>query len=152
MQKKTIDLSVGLLVILAVLAMFFIAVSASGVEGRHAGRFIKISADFDNVSGLRVRAPVKVSGVWIGEVSKITLDPQTYRAHVQLKVAKNIEKIPMDSEAKVLTEGLLGSKYISIIPGMSQNMLANGGQIPRTTSAMILEDLVGKLMFSLSKK
>jgi len=152
MHQKTIDLSVGILVMAAVVSLFFIALNASEVEGFKARRFVFVSADFDNISGLRVRAPVKISGVRIGEVNSIGLDPKNYRAHVVLKLAANSKQVPIDSEAKILTEGLLGSKYVSIEPGLSEQMLPENGHIERTASAMILESLIGKLVFGLSKK
>lgn len=152
MHQKTIDLSVGILVMAAVVSLFFIALNASEVEGFKARRFVFISADFDNISGLRVRAPVKISGVRIGEVNSIGLDPHNYRAHVVLKLSANSKQVPIDSEAKILTEGLLGSKYVSIEPGLSEQMLPKNGRIERTSSAMILESLIGKLVFGLSKK
>ena len=151
MQQKMVEMSVGFLILLAFGCLFFIAFNASVVADFHGEEKIVISADFANVSGLRVKAPVKLSGVRIGEVVSIGLNKSSYQAHVIMKIRSN-SKVPEDSEALVLTEGLLGSKYVGLEPGLSESFLQAGGQIQRTVPAMILENLIGKIMISLSKK
>ena len=149
--SKFIELGVGFLLILGLGSLIFIALNASDYGQGGSGPHVVMSANFDNVSGLRVRAPVRIAGVRIGEVKEIALDAQTYRAHVVLDIRTDAQHIPIDSQARILTEGLLGSKYISIVPGISNQFLMSGEVIQRTTSAMVLEDLIGKLVFNLSQ-
>ena len=112
-------------------------------------RFV-FKADFDNIGALKVRAPVSVSGVKVGRVSAIQLDPQTYRASVTLQINNGYKDLPVDTAASILTQGLLGSNYISLSPGFDQKMLKPGEHIETTHSALILENLIGQLMFNLS--
>ena len=148
MQQKMIHFSVGILVILTLCAIFFIALHATVDSKIHSHNSLTINADFDNISGLRVKAPVKVAGVKVGEVVGLKLNQDTYQARVELTIDK---PLPIDSQALILTEGLLGSKYIGIEPGVSNLMLANDSVIGRTVPAMILENLISKLVVSLTK-
>ena len=109
-----------------------------------------LSADFDNVGGLKVRSPVTLSGVKIGQVSAIELDPATFKAKVTLVIDEQDNDLPIDTSASIYTQGLLGSNYISLAPGFSTESLKNGDMITTTRSALILEQLIGQLMFKLT--
>lgn len=109
-----------------------------------------LNANFDNIGGLKIRAPVTVSGVKIGQVTNIVLDPTTFKAKVTLIIDEQDNDLPTDTSASIYTQGLLGSNYISLSPGFSEQSLKNGDVIATTRSALILEDLIGQLMFKLT--
>ena len=150
MQQKNIELSVGFLIVVTFFCLLFIALDASFVKGINKDSGFMVSADFDNVAGLRVKSPVKLSGVRIGEVVNIGINDASYQAHVVMRIDKS-RKIPIDSQALVLTEGLLGSKYIGLEPGLSNDYLQNGNMLEKTVPAMVLENLIGKIMLKLTK-
>lgn len=152
MQQRSIEFGVGLFIILGLFSLLFIAFDASELDYSGGQDMVRVSADFDNISGLRVRAPVRIAGVRVGEVVAIHLDQHSYRAHVVFKIIRKLYRIPVDSEARILTEGLLGAKYVSIMPGLSEQFLKAGGRIQRTASVMVLENLIGKLIFNMNKK
>jgi phospholipid/cholesterol/gamma-HCH transport system substrate-binding protein len=97
-----------------------------------------------------VREPVAVSGVKVGRVAEIELNPKTYRAEVILQINSGFKDLPVDTSASILTQGILGSNYVSLSPGYEQQLLQPGGRIETTHSALILENLIGQLMFNLS--
>ena len=149
MKTRGIEILVGLFLVAGILSLIMLAFQVSGlanIVGRHG---YTITADFDNIGGLRIRAPVSVSGVRIGEVTGIQLNPTTFKAMVTMSIAPNQNAIPSDSTASIFTEGLLGSNYISLSPGFSDTNLKNGDKIQTTHSALILENLIGQLMYKL---
>lgn len=149
MSRRNQEVIVGLFMILGILALGFLALKVSGLTSfRSTGTYI-ITADFDNIGGLKIRAPVSIAGVKIGEVSAIDLDPETFRAKVSLKINDNADKLPMDTSASIFTQGLLGANYISLTPGYAETYLHEGDKIESTSPALILEKLIGQLVFSL---
>ena len=108
-----------------------------------------MTAAFDDIGGLKVRAPVKIGGVQIGEVAQINLDPNTFKAVVKMHIDDQFKDIPDDSSAGIYTAGLLGDNYISITPMYSKNMLKNDSTIDVTRSAMVLEKLIGQLLYKI---
>jgi phospholipid/cholesterol/gamma-HCH transport system substrate-binding protein len=106
----------------------------------------RLEAAFDNIGGLKLRAPVKAAGVVVGRVEKIRLDPQTYQALVSMKIDQGYQ-FTKDTIASILTSGLLGEVYIGLDSGGDTQMLADGGRIGKTQSAMVLEKLIGQFMF-----
>lgn len=150
MRNHWLEVGVGFFIVIALCGLLFLAFKVSGLTQIGNGNTYVLRADFDNIGDLKVRAPVSVSGVKVGRVSAIKLDPQTYRAEVIMQINNHFQDFPVDSSASILTEGLLGSNYISLSPGFDQQMLKPGGQIETTHSALILENLIGQLMFSLT--
>jgi phospholipid/cholesterol/gamma-HCH transport system substrate-binding protein len=150
-QKRLIEILVGLFMIAGVAALATLALKVSGLTQAVSGKTYVLIAEFDTIGGLRVRSPVRVAGVRVGEVTAITLDPKTYRAKVDLTVMAE-QKFPQDTSASILTEGLLGSNYISLAPGFDETNLQNGNTIQTTHSAIILENLIGSLLFSVKDK
>lgn len=134
--------------ILGIIALVFLALKVSGLTNYRSSGYYAVTADFDNTGSLKVRAPVSIAGVHVGQVGAISLNPVTYRATVTL-LLNDKTKIPTDSAASIYTQGLLGSNYISLSPGYADTNLKNGGQIQSTTSALILEKLIGQFIFSL---
>jgi phospholipid/cholesterol/gamma-HCH transport system substrate-binding protein len=153
MLKKLTEILVGLFMILGVVALTFLALKVSGLTG-YAGKasYYKITADFDNVGGLKVRAPVLIAGVSVGEVSNIALNKNDFRAKVTLLVDPAKAQLPVDTSASIYTQGLLGSNYINLSPGYAETFLKEGGIIETTNSAMILEKLIGQFLYSFQNK
>lgn len=131
------------------LALLMLALKVSGLTAYMGKQGYLVTANFDNVGGLKLRSPVTIAGVRIGEVADIQLDKNTFKALVTLRINSNQDKIPEDSSASILTQGLLGANYISLTPGYEENNLKNGSQIENTHPALILENLIGQLLFSL---
>ncbi|KIA80251.1 outer membrane lipid asymmetry maintenance protein MlaD [Chromobacterium amazonense] len=151
MKRSTIDLWVGIFVALGIAAVTFLSLKVANLTPQSAAQTYVVYADFDNVGGLKAKAPVKEAGVVVGRVSDIRLDPKTYRA----RVAMNIDKqylLSDDVSASILTSGLLGEQYIGLQQGGSENNLAPGGTITITSSAMVLEQLIGKFMTGFTGK
>ena len=148
-SQRKIDTFVGLFLLAAILALLVLAFKVSGLTSFFKAKSYTVTAQFDDIGQLKVRAPIKVGGVLIGEVSSISLDPVTFKALVKLQIENKFNQIPDDSSASILTSGLLGDNYIAINPMYSQTFFKNGGEIQDTTSAMILEKLIGQLIYKL---
>lgn len=147
LRQRGIDFIVGVFVIICILCLLFLAVKVSGLNLSHSSRFT-VTANFQNIGDLKVRAPVTIAGVTVGSISSITLNPQTYEAIVTLDINKGTP-IPVDSTANIYTAGLIGSNYISITPGFSNDNLQDGGKITQTNPALILQNLIGQLLYSM---
>ena len=111
------------------------------------GDYYTVTAEFDNIGNLKIRAPVSLSGVPIGQVSGIVIDKNNFRALVTLQLNKAVNTLPIDTSASILTQGILGANYISLTPGFEENSLKNGDRIETTRSALILENLIGQFMY-----
>lgn len=151
MKRSTIDLWVGIFVALGIAAVTFLSLKVANLVPQSANQSYVLYADFDNVGGLKVKAPVKEAGVVIGRVADIRLNPKTYRARVTLNIDKTYQ-ISDDASASILTAGLLGEQYIGMLQGGSETNLAPGGTITITSSAMVLEQLIGKFMTGFTDK
>mgnify|MGYP006315713863 FL=1 len=147
MHRKTIDVWVGLFVLLGLAALVFLALKAGNMADISFEKTYAVSAKFDNIGGLKPQAPVKSAGVVVGRVGAIGFDDKTYQALVTLELEAGY-KFPKDSSLKILTAGLLGEQYIGIEPGGDLNNLANGDRISRTQSATVLEDLINRFIYS----
>lgn len=153
MPKKIIETSVGFLMILGMVALIFLALKVSGLTLFHEkSGYYKVFADFDNVGGLKNRAPVMVAGVNIGQVGGISLDPATFRAKVVLLIRKNHENLPIDTSANIYTQGLLGANYVNLNPGYEKKLLLDGGIIETTEPAIVLEKLIGQFIYNMQGK
>jgi phospholipid/cholesterol/gamma-HCH transport system substrate-binding protein len=148
-REKTIEMLVGLFMLAGILALVILALKVSGLSQTVSTGGYVITANFDNVGDLKVRAPVTISGVRVGEVTGIKLDTTTFKAIVNLRINPNQDKIPTDTSASIYTQGLLGSNYVNLSPGYDQTYLKNGDEIDNTHPALILENLIGQLLFSL---
>ncbi|WP_294945512.1 outer membrane lipid asymmetry maintenance protein MlaD [Sulfurivirga sp.] len=149
-KQAKIELGVGVLVVLAAAALFMLAMKVSNFAAVAQDRpTYTLKAHFDNIGGLKVRAPVKLSGVVIGRVSSIGIDRSNYRALVTMKIDRAYE-LPTDTSASILTSGLLGDQYIGLEPGGDDEMLADGDEIELTQSALVLEDLIGQFLVKMS--
>lgn len=147
MGKKSIEIMVGLFVLLGLLGLVFLALKAANLGSAGGGDTYALSAKFDNIGGLKVRAPVRAAGVTVGRVTGISLDPKTYQGLVKIEVERGFV-FPKDTSAKILTAGLLGDQYIGLEPGADENNLAAGDLIRRTQSAVVLENLIGQFLYN----
>jgi phospholipid/cholesterol/gamma-HCH transport system substrate-binding protein len=147
MTRKSIEVLVGLFVLLGMGALVFLALKAANLAsfGQHEGYTVR--ARFDNIGGLKPRAPVRSAGVTVGRVKSISLDPKTYQGVVRLEIDKHV-KFPKDTSAKILTSGLLGDQYIGLEPGYDEKELVANDTIKQTQSAVVLENLIGQLIFN----
>ncbi len=146
MVQKNLELAVGVFVALGIAAFFLLALQVSDLTSLGNDRGYRITARFENIGGLRVRAPVTMGGVRIGRVVGIDLDPQTYEAVVTLSIEPRFDQIPTDSSASILTSGLLGEQYIGLEPGGMDNYLTEGDTLRLTQSALVLEKLIGRML------
>lgn len=147
MTRVKTDFWVGLFVLLGILALVFLALRAGNLSSFSFASNYQVQGYFDNLGGLKVRAPVKSSGVVVGRVASISFDNQRYQALVTMDVESQYE-FPSDSSASILTSGLLGEQYIGLTPGGDDKMLKNGGTIQFTQSAVVLEELISKFLYS----
>ncbi len=150
-----IEFYVGVFALLGALSLAILAYKVSNFADTRLGKTFSITAEFDNIGGLKTRAPVSVGGVRIGEVEKIYLEPNSLRAIVSMKIDTRYNNLPSDSTIRILTAGLLGSNYISIEPGFNEDeptFLTDGSEVQEVHSAIILENLIGQFLFSLNSK
>lgn len=149
MKQGIIETLVGFFVIIIAIAFFVFAYNLSNLSKVRNG--YSILAKFQNIDGISEGSDVKLAGIKVGHVESLTLEHDTYYAEVNLFIENGIE-VPVDSRAIVSTNGLLGGKYIRISPGGAENNLGNGGKIKFTQSALNIEDLIGKLIYSITSK
>ncbi|MGH8370929.1 MAG: outer membrane lipid asymmetry maintenance protein MlaD [Gammaproteobacteria bacterium] len=147
-QTRTVEIVTGFFIILGFVALYVIATRATNIRSYGDNQGYSVTASFTNVGGLKVRAPVTMSGVAVGRVSNIQLDPRTFNAIVTIQIQGTYKAIPDDTTASILTAGLLGEQYIGLSPGGSETFLKQGSQITYTQSAIVLEDLIGKFLSS----
>lgn len=133
--------------VLGALALLFLALKAGNLSAMSFQETYQIVARFDNIGGLKPRAPVKSAGVTVGRVGDISFDDQSFKASVQLQLNSNYQ-FPKDTSAKILTSGLLGEQYIGLEPGGDLENLAAGDAITMTQSALVLESLISQFLFS----
>lgn len=147
MSKRNIEILVGLFVLLGMAGLLFLALKAANLATFSTGDTYTLVARFDNIGGLKARAPVRSAGVTVGRVTSITLDPKTYQGVATLEVNRGVE-FPRDSSARILTSGLLGDQYIGIEPGGDEKNFASGEVITQTQSAVVLESLISQFLFN----
>jgi len=152
MHNKAIETLVGLFIIAAFVGLLVLAFKVSGLSSVSQRDFYPVYAEFDNIGGLKVRAPVAIAGVNIGRVDAIVLDDKTFKARVRLMIKNSVKDIPVDSTVSILTQGILGSNYLSIEPGFADEVIQSGGVFEKTNSALILENLIGQLIFNMKDK
>lgn len=147
MQRKSLDLWVGIFVLLGAAAMMFLALKAGNMSSLSFEKTYPVITKFDNIGGLKPRAPVKSAGVVVGRVADIRFDDKDYQAVVTLQLESSY-KFPKDTSAKILTAGLLGEQYIGLEAGGDTNNLEAGDRIKMTQSAVVLENLISQFLYS----
>lgn len=151
MTRAKTDFWVGLFVLLGGIALLFLALRAGNMSSFSFAPTYQVQAYFDNLGGLKVRAPVKSSGVVVGRVAAIGFDNERFQAVATLDLEQQYQ-FPTDSSASILTSGLLGEQYIGLTPGGEDKNLAQGSQIQYTQSAVVLEELISKFLYSSADK
>lgn len=147
-SSRMIEAAVGMFLCVGVAAIFVLTLQASSLNKVPAKETYTVKARFENVGSLRVGAPVAVAGVTIGRVTDITLDKRMFEGVVTMTLGKDFGELPKDSNASVLTRGLLGEQYIGITPGGLEEPLRDGDEIRLTQPALVLEDLIGKFLYN----
>lgn len=147
MRIRTLEIGVGLFLLAGLLALLLLSLRVSGITAGTADSY-KLYAYFDNIAGLTVRSKVTMAGVTIGKVTAIDLDRDSYTGRVTLEIQRNVDILPTDSTASILTAGLLGEKYIGISVGGEEELLADGDVIRDTQSSLVLEELIGKFLLN----
>jgi len=146
MQKLNIELMTGIFVIIGIACFSWLAISIAGTTFSEQPGYA-LSARFTSISGLREGAVVEGAGVRIGSVTAIEFDPDSFEAIVHLRINEDVQ-IQEDAIAAVRTQGIIGEKYINIIPGGFEELLTEGMEIYETESAISIEDLVSRYIFS----
>jgi phospholipid/cholesterol/gamma-HCH transport system substrate-binding protein len=148
MQRNVLELWVGLFVAAGLAALGMLAFKVGNLTTADVTNGYKVRAEFDNIGGLKVKAPVTLAGVRIGRVTAISIDKNRFRAVVEMDLDGSFNNVPKDSSASILTSGLLGDQYIGLEAGGSEANLKHGDQIETTASALVLEKLIGQVLFS----
>jgi phospholipid/cholesterol/gamma-HCH transport system substrate-binding protein len=146
MDRRLLDLWVGIFVVAGIGALFVLALQVSNASSFNTAQSYRVIAEFDNIGGLRVRAPVKSAGVLVGRVEEIGFDNQKFVARVVMRLDQRYE-FPKDTAASILTSGLLGEQYIGLDGGGDDQLLADGDVMRITQSAVVLEKLIGQFLY-----
>ena len=147
-NSRNLEISVGIFVAAGIAALLVLAINVSNVGGFSAGKQYTVTANFDNISGLKTRSAVAIAGVTIGRVVNISVDPVTFEAVVEMTIDSSFNEVPVDSSVGIYTAGLLGEKYVGIEPGGAPDYLEEGGVIRLTQSSIVLEKLISQFLFS----
>lgn len=148
MQMRAIEIVVGAFMLAGVVSLGILATRVSGFSVESESNYYVVYASFDNVGGLAERAKVSIAGVEVGQVVSIEYDKRSYLARVRMIIDAGVDNIGVDSTASILTEGLLGGKYIGISIGAEDKYLTDGAEIADTQSAVVLEELIGQFLLN----
>lgn len=164
MRVRYIEIAVGAFMLAGLMAFIVLTFKVSGLSHMIIMKTYAVTADFENIGDLKIRAPVTLAGVRIGEVEKITLDSKSLLAHVKIQLEAQHNEIPENTSARILTQGILGSSYIGLTPGLGEEAedgvnakkdkpryLRHGSVIADTQPALILENLIGQFIFNTKK-
>lgn len=151
-STRTIEMSTGLFVLLGFAALFFLVTQITNRELSVDNKSYDVQASFENIGSLKVGAAVSMAGVTIGRVESIRLDQSIYKAVVQMRINATYNQIPTDSDAAIMTSGLLGGQYVGITAGGAEEYLKNGDRIEFVQDALVLENLINQLVASFSQR
>lgn len=147
-QTRAVEFGTGLFVFMGIVALFFLTTRVTSFDAFEGDQGYTITARFDNVGSLKLRAPVSMAGVTIGRVSDIHLDEEMLEAVVSMRINSQYDKLPNDSIASILTQGILGGQYIGLEPGGSMDYFKDGDEVEIANDAIVLEQLISKYLFS----
>jgi len=147
MTRKELDLWVGIFAVVGIGAMLFLSLKVANLASFSSADSYRINAKFENIGGLKIRAPVKSAGVVVGRVGDIRFDNESFEAVVSMNIDSRFQ-FPKDSSAKILTSGLLGEQYIGIAAGGDSVNLKGGDTLKLTQSAVVLENLIGQFLYN----
>jgi phospholipid/cholesterol/gamma-HCH transport system substrate-binding protein len=151
-QTRAVEFGTGLFVFLGIVALFFLTTRVTNFDSYEGDKGYTLTARFDNIGSLKLRSPVAMSGVKIGRVTSIEFDDEMLEAVVELRIDASYDQIPNDSDASILTQGILGGQYIGLEPGGSEEYFVDSDEIQFTQSALVLEKLISKYLFSQADK
>jgi len=152
MKTRTVEIWVGLFIVVGMAALFFLSMKVSNLNKFAVDEGYQVVVYFENIGGLKARSPVSLSGVRVGRVESIDYDMHTFQAKVSLHIDSRYNGLPKDTSASVFTSGLLGEQYVSLEPGGSDDVLKQGDEIRIAQSAVILEQVIGQFLFSKAAK
>ena len=147
MERSTLDLWVGIFVVAGIAALVVLALKVGNLSTYNGGESYQLEAYFSNIGGLKPQASIKSAGVLVGRVTAISLDTERYEAKVTMSIDQRYQ-FPVDTFANILTAGLLGEQYLGLVPGGDEQLLKAGDVVKQTQSAVVLEDLIGKFLYS----
>ena len=148
MDQKKLEIIVGAFVAVGIAALVMLAMKVSNLGSFDEKNGYEVQANFENIGGLKVRAPVMLAGVRVGQVVDVHLDMTTFEAVVILKIGEQYNNLPTDTSAAIFTSGLLGEQYVSLEPGGETKVLKEGTKLMLTQSAIVLEQVIGQVLFS----
>ena len=151
MRIRSIEISVGAFLVAGALAAVFLVVRVSGINLAAGTDTYTLHARFDEIAGLSMRAKVSMAGVTIGRVTAIGIDSEYGEAIVSMAIDQRIDNVSVDAGARIQTEGILGGRYVSLIPGAEDEYLVDGDTITDTQGAFVLENLIGELVTRMGK-
>ena len=151
-STRTVEISTGLFVLLGFASLFFMVTQITNRELSVDGASYDVTAQFENIGSLKPGAAVSMAGVTVGRVDSISFDQTVYKAVVKMKIASSYNRIPNDSDAAIMTSGLLGGQYIGITAGGSEEFLKGGDRIELVQDALVLENLINQLVASFMSK
>jgi phospholipid/cholesterol/gamma-HCH transport system substrate-binding protein len=149
LNKRLIETIVGLFMLAGIIAMFILAFKVSSLSQYSSSNAFKVVAAFDNIGDLKIRAPITIAGVRVGEVQNIDIDTKTFKAKVTMLIDKKQTGLPIDSSAAILTAGIIGANYIEISPGFDEQNLKEGDEMNETHPAIILENLISQFIYNI---
>ncbi len=149
-SKRSVEIGVGIFVALGIGALFMLAMKASHLGDFFADEGYTVTAEFDNIGGLKIKSPVKMAGVRIGRVTDIQFDNEIFQAIVTMRIDSQFDKIPVDSAASIFTAGLLGEQYIGFEVGVEEEYLIADSTLSSTQSALILEQMISKFLYNMA--
>lgn len=152
MNTKSTEILVGLFVCTGIASLFFMALQVSNFQALQNKTSYTITANFENISGLKNKALVSMAGVPIGRVSHIRFNADDYNAIVSMRIDQQYANLPTDTSASIYTAGLLGEKYIGLSAGGMEDFLEEGSVIELTQSSLVLEELISQFLFNSSDK
>jgi phospholipid/cholesterol/gamma-HCH transport system substrate-binding protein len=152
MNTKKVEIMVGLFFAAGLLALFMLAMKVSNLNIYSNGEGYEITAHFDDISGLKVKSPVTISGVLIGRVSEIKFDEKLLEAVVKMRIESQYDTLPKDTSASIYTAGLLGEKYIGLEPGGDEQNLVENDKLKLTQGSLVLEKLISRFVDSFLDK
>lgn len=147
MESRAVEITVGIVAAAGMAILFMLSMKVSNLSTFTADEGYQLITHFENVGSLKVRSPVTVAGVRIGRVSEIGFDNEDYRAVVHLNILPQFNNLPRDTSASIYTAGLLGEQYVSLRPGHDEVNLKDGDEIDDSQPAIVIEDLIGKVLF-----
>ena len=148
MYSKIVQVWVGVFVMAGIASLLMLSMKVSNISAFTETEGYEVTANFENIGGLKVRSPVSMAGVVVGRVAKIGFDRESYEAVVTIKIQNEYDNIPEDASASIFTAGLLGEQYIGLEAGGSEEFLKKGSEIQLTQSAVVLEQIIGQFLVS----